>query len=258
LADGSDGLMILGSNRNYPRMELIANSGVSGTQGSVSAVYPGIDNAPVNASALPQPGDLMMLIGSNVAPVGTQKVALPVYARLVRVATIGRQSLTNPTRTAIQITYDLCGSGSCGQPYGQLINTTQPTVFVAGSTLVPISITTIYQRLINGQPGVVISDLAPSYDPQSNSFIMDGSHDQPLGNISSLSFNYRLQSGSTYAVGGQLMPTPTDPLVPWLNDITSVQVTVSRSVAPALGHTPISRTETAEFPVSSQVLQFIN
>lgn len=197
-----------------------------------------------------QPGDLALLVaippyseGGNDIP--NSRINFQPGSRLVRLTSINNSTVIpgQNGRSFIEFNYDLCTNGDCGQSIPGLSNAPDaPQRFLIGSILVPLRVASFYikqdqmgSRLIRNDGGTILPD-------GNGNFFVQGGSETNLGEADSITVTYRLKDGTT-------QPTPISPIVSWLNDISSVDVSLSREVPPIQGNERIARKITQTYPI---------
>ena len=197
-----------------------------------------------------KPGDLALLVaippyseGGNDVP--NSRINFQPGSRLVRLTSINN-SIVIPGqsgRSFIEFNYDLCTSGDCGQSIPGLSNAPDaPQRFLIGSILVPLRVASFYikqdqmsSRLVRNDGGTILPD-------GNGNFIVQGGTETNLGETDSITVTYRLKDGTT-------QPTPLSPIVAWINDISSIDVSLFREVPAVQGNERIARKITQTYPI---------
>jgi hypothetical protein len=76
----------------------------------------------------------------------------------------------------------------------------------------------------------------------NGNFQIQGGKETILGEVDSLAVSYKLKDGS-------VQKTPNTPLIAWLNDITSVNISIVRAIPPAQGTENLTRKINLSFPI---------
>lgn len=190
-------------------------------------------------------GDLMLIVVPPIYDDTDSKVTVTTESRLVRILSVTPPSNPTPgTRQFIQITYDLCLSGECGQQLPGLTNVpTSPIKFTTGAIIVPLRLSSFYfkqdqmsHRLVRNDGGVFLPD-------GNGGFNIQGGQETILGETDNFTVTYRLKDGT-------IQPTPVSPLVPWLTDITSVDISILREIPSTRNNELLSRKLTLNFPIT--------
>ncbi len=191
-------------------------------------------------------GDTMLLI-SEPAYDATDPTTTQTRSRLINIT--GVSSFT-PTLAAggtayIELTFDYCNSGACGTQFPGLSNTILAPK--AGSAVIPLRIASFYLKktkfgstVIRNDGGVIL--------PTGSSFQIQGGKEVIIGESDDFTLTYHLSDGTT-------QPTPANPLVSWLNNITSVDVALSGSLPTGKGNEQINQKVTVNFPINVRNLQ---
>jgi len=199
-------------------------------------------------------GEVMLLVSTPpYQPDDAVEPAKPI-SRFVKIvsATQTTQGAGTAARKFISVTYNLCANGECADVIPGVINpTVSPrTEFDIGSTLVPIRFASFYlkqdqrgSRVVRNDDGVILPD-------ENGNFVVQGGKNANIGEIDSISVSYQFKDGS-------ILPTPNIPLVSWLNNVKSVNVTLTRVLPAGYGAASeeISRKTTINFPITVQNLE---
>ncbi|MEW6738154.1 MAG: hypothetical protein AB1489_43170, partial [Acidobacteriota bacterium] len=145
--------------------------------------------------------------------------------------------------------YDLCDGGTkCGNLLPEIKNLTNVKSFAIGSALVPLNLVHIYARTKDGRTRIYRND-GGSILPISNGVVSDlqfeivGGTNSVLGEVDSFKVSYLLADGSQ-------QPAPTDPRVPWLNQVKAIKIEISMSLVVPSNKEVISRSSTFTFPIA--------
>ncbi|MBK7995967.1 MAG: prepilin-type N-terminal cleavage/methylation domain-containing protein [Blastocatellia bacterium] len=201
-----------------------------------------------------QPGEIMLLVSTPpYQPDDAVEPTRPI-SRFVKIvsATQTTQSAGTAARKFINVTYNVCANGECADVFPSVINPviSPRTEFDIGATLVPIKVTSFYlkqdqmsSRVVRNDGGVILPD-------GNGNFVVQGGSEINLGEIDSISVSYQLKNLTT-------VPTPNTPLVSWLNDIKSVNITLTRVLPAGQGAASeqITRKATINFPIVIQNLE---
>ncbi|KAF0233376.1 MAG: hypothetical protein FD167_4690 [bacterium] len=194
-------------------------------------------------------GDVFLLVGTPV-PTGTEynlKEQFISDSRLVKIIKIAQSPtfvrLGENTTVFLELTYDLCNNGPCGNKFPGLTNVPNaPPSVGAGGLLVPIKIANFYMkndqfgsRLVRNDGGTIVPDA-------NGNFQIQGGKETILGEADSMTVSYRLKDGLIHQ-------TPNSPLVPWLNDITSVNISLVRGMPAIQGTESLTRKANLSFPI---------
>ncbi|MFY9224236.1 MAG: hypothetical protein WAQ98_16310 [Blastocatellia bacterium] len=204
----------------------------------------------IPSASMFQPGDLALLVaippyseGGNDVP--NSRINFQPGSRLVRLTSISDSTVIpgQGGRKFIEFNYDLCTNGDCGGSIPGLSNAPDaPQRFLIGSILVPLKIASFYikqdqrgSRLIRNRGGAILPD-------GNGNFFVQGGTETNLGETDSITVTYRLKDGTT-------QPTPISPIVAWLDDISSIDVSLFREVPPVQGNERIARKITQTYPI---------
>lgn len=192
-------------------------------------------------------GDTMLLI-SEPAYDATDPTTTQTRSRLINIT--GVSSFT-PTIAAggnayIELTFDYCNSGACGTQFPGLTNTVLAPK--TGSAVIPLRISSFYLKKTRFGNTVIRNDGGVILPVGNGSFQMQGGKEIVIGESDEFTVTYHLSDGTT-------QPTPNNPLVPWLNSITSVDVALSGSLPTGKGNEQISEKVTVNFPINVRNLQ---
>lgn len=192
-------------------------------------------------------GQLMLLVDTPSFSSSTDTTSTqtkPTFATLVKLARVNKTSIHG--REFLEFTLDVCQNGSCGQLVNDPLATTNIS---AGSILVPVKFTSFYlkkdkfgNKLTRNDDGLIL----PIND--GNEFNVTGGNEIIVGESDSLNIAYRLRDGS-------VVTTPNTPIVPWLKDVMSVDVTLKSGMASNQGSEYLSRTRKINFPILSENLE---
>ncbi|MFY9224340.1 MAG: prepilin-type N-terminal cleavage/methylation domain-containing protein [Blastocatellia bacterium] len=201
-----------------------------------------------------QSGEIMLLVSTpRYQPDDAVEPTRPI-SRFVKIVSATQivQGAGNAARKFINVTYNICTNGDCADIIPGAINPaiSPRTEFDIGSTLVPIRFVSFYlkqdqrsSRLVENEGGVILPD-------ENGSFSVQGGSEINIGEIDSISVSYQLKNLTTVS-------TPNTPLVSWLNDVKSVNVTLTRVLPAGQGAASeqITRKATINFPIVIQNLE---
>lgn len=192
-----------------------------------------------------QEGDLFLLVGTGSGQ-SRYNFASPTKAvsRLVRITSVGSFGTKQFNQAFLTVNYNLCLSGECGpQLPGLTNNEITPTSFGAGSILVPLRAISFYVKqtekskyLVKNTGGVIL----PS-DNDSTNGIVRGGEEIFLGEIDGFEISYNLVDGSTNK-------TPSNLPIPWVNNIQSLDITLTRGVPQTNGEN-LTQVVKSNFPI---------
>ncbi len=244
------------SNNNSSGLALGAKEN-KGTKGDLGDLGNGDDSNPDpssngTSSAIPNPemfeiGQLMLLIDSpNFSDTSSQ--TQQAVATLVTLTSVTKTSVKN--RQFLQFIVEVCQNNSCGTL------TNAPGVIGSvssisnGAILAPINLVTYYlkkdsfgNKVIRNDGGVVLPN-----GSGDGEFSINGGKETIVGETDSLTVSYRL-------VDGSVVVTPSNPIVPWLNNVLSVDVVITGSMAGTQGTESFNRSAKINFPVVSRNLE---
>ncbi|MFY9224842.1 MAG: hypothetical protein WAQ98_19375 [Blastocatellia bacterium] len=205
-----------------------------------SGTGPKAPNVPLNSTLTGLPflatasmfneNDLYLMIGQ--ATTGRVAIARP-GSRLVRIisasdpgkAPFGGVGIFN--QKSVHVTYDLCSSGQCSELLPNVVNFfDSPRNVGVGGLLVKLKVASIYvktdefgTRLILNEGGLLV----PSGLGENVSYQISGGQETILGEIDKFSVIYNLVDGSQ-------QPTPNTSIIPWVSDISSIDITLERGM----------------------------
>ncbi|MFY9224826.1 MAG: prepilin-type N-terminal cleavage/methylation domain-containing protein [Blastocatellia bacterium] len=174
--------------------------------------------------------DLYLMVGQ--ATTGRVAIARP-GSRLVRIISasdpgkspFGGVGIFN--QKAVHVTYDLCSNGQCSELLPNVINFfDSPKNVGVGGLLIKLKVASIYvktdefgTRLILNEGGLLV----PSGLEENVSYQISGGTETILGEIDKFSVIYNLVDGSQ-------QPTPNTSIIPWVSDISSIDITLERGM----------------------------
>ncbi len=234
--NGYDAIAIIYAGRGCPRMELTEESQLVRTFGRALAVStdPGVyENF--------RERDSLLIIG-DVSSESSQKVA-----RIVRLRSLPRP-ITNE-RTVLELNYDLCDKGTCGDSLPQLRNNTETKIFQAGSAVIKPRFITFYAvrrgsnlQIYRNEGGRIEMDML------NGGFRIEGGQDSLLGEVDQMSIGYILDD-NTY------QETPPAPDEKWTDKIKAVQLKMYKSRALPFGNERAQRELSVEFALTARTLE---
>lgn len=186
-------------------------------------------------------GQLMVIVDAPTFSLTTDQLK-PTFATLVKLNNVKKISVGN--RSFLQFTLDICQNGSCGE----LTNDPLGVVNISlGSILVPIKFTSFYlqkdsfgNKLIKNDGGLIL--------PGSDGFRVIGGKETIVGETDSFNVSYYLKDGS-------IVPTPSTPLVPWLNDVVSIDVMSKGAISGTQGTEYLERSRKRNFSILVRSLE---
>ena len=199
-----------------------------------------------------QPGEVMLLVSTPpYQPDNAVEPAKPI-SRFVKIvsATQSSQGAGTAARQFINVTYDLCLNGECDDVIPGAINPSLSprTLFGLGTILIPVRIASFYLKQDQMSSRVVRNDGGGILPDGNGNFAVQGGSEGRLGDIDSISVTYQLKDGT-------VVPTPDTPLVSWLNDVSSINVTLTRSLPAGITSEVINRKATINFPIAVRNLE---
>ncbi len=201
-----------------------------------------------------QSGEVMLLVSTPpYQPDDAVEPTRPI-SRFVKIVSATQivQGAGNAARKFISVTYNICANGECADVFPSVINPviSPRTEFDIGSTLIPVKVVSFYlkqdqmsSRVVRNEGGVILPD-------ENGNFSVQGGSEINIGEIDSISVSYQLKNLTTVS-------TPNTPLVSWLNDVKSVNVTLTRVLPAGQGAASeqITRKATINFPIVIQNLE---
>lgn len=194
-------------------------------------------------------GDTFLLVGTPEPTGATYNLKQQYLAdsRLVKITRVTQSpTVVRPgenTTVYLEITYDLCLDGPCGEQFPGLRNVpSAPIAVTVGGLLVPIRISSFYmkrgrygERLVRNDGGVFTVD-------GNGSAQIQGGQETDLGPVNKISVSYKTKTGEVYQ-------TPNTPLIPWLNDIIAIDVALVKKVERLPGTEELTRKLNVSFPI---------
>lgn len=260
--NGNDAFTITYADTKIPRLPLDPTSSQIGSLRIVRVALPtgnqtnhkdepGYEPNPSPSSntisALPtasmfEVGQLMLIVESPTYITDSTGETKQTLSLLVKLASVNQISIGN--RQFLEFRLETCQNGGCGQ----LSNDPLATGIVsAGATLVPLHLMSFYlkkdsfgNKLIKNEGGLIIPDGNGGFTLTMGK----ESIESVVGETDSLKVDYHLSDGT-------VLPTPNTPIVPWLNQVTSVDTIITGSMAGTQGSEYFSRTVKINFPVIS-------
>ncbi|KAF0249748.1 MAG: hypothetical protein FD167_851 [bacterium] len=196
-------------------------------------------------------GDLMLLVGLPTGKTFKLDASKNTesFSRVVKLTQISQPRNPNIgvgplNQRYIDFSYDLCINGDCDSNklpgVSNVANST--TTFRQGAILVPIKIACFYlkkdefgSRLIRNDGGVIL----PAND---GTFQVQGGIETMLGETDSIKVRYFLDNNT-------VEQTPNNPLVPWLNQVKAVDISLVKSAPQVQGTEDLTRTINLNFPL---------
>lgn len=179
--------------------------------------------------------DLYLMIGQ--ATTGRVSITRP-GSRLIRIISandpgkgpFGGVGVFN--QKSVQVTYDLCSNGQCSELLPNVINFfDSPKNVGVGGLLIKLKVASIYvktdefgTRLILNEGGLLV----PSGLGENVSYQISGGTETILGEVDKFNVIYNLTDGSQ-----QL--TPNSSIIPWVLDISSIDITLERGMPGIFG-----------------------
>lgn len=232
--NGYDAIAIIYAGRDCPRMELAEESQLVRNLGRALAV-----STDPSVYENFRERDSLLIVGSSE---GSQKVA-----RVVRLRSLTRP-ITNE-RTVLELNYDLCDKGACGDSLPQLRNNTGTKIFQAGSAVIKPRFITFYAVRRGSNLQVYRNEGGRmEVDMLNGGFKIEGGQDSLLGEVDQISIGYILDD-NTY------QETPPVPDEKWIDKIKAVQLKMSKSRALPFGNERAQRELSVEFALTARTLE---
>lgn len=200
-----------------------------------SGTGPKAPNIPLNSTLTGLPflatasmfgeGDLYLMIGQSTT--GRVSIARP-GSRLIRIisasetkAPFGGVGVFN--QKSVQVNYDLCSNGQCSELLPNVINFfDSPKNISVGGLLIKLKVASFYvktdefgTRLVLNEGGILV----PSGLGENVSYQISGGTETILGEVDKFNVVYNLTDGSQ-------QPTPNSSIIPWVLDISSIDITL--------------------------------
>ncbi len=246
------------SNSNQDQITISKGTTPTPTPTPTSTIKPvpqpsSTPNVPFNTTILnlnwiPSPemfhvGDTLLLVsnpGYSADPTTMQS-----YSRLIYITAVSTfiPILGGGGSGYIELTFDFCNSnGDCGTQFPGLINN-QKAKNTVGSIVVPLRLSSFYLKKTRFGNTIIRNDGGVILPIGNGSFQIQGGKESIIGESDDFAITYHLSDGTT-------QPTPANPLVPWLNKITSIDVMLSNSVPSGKGSEQINQQVTVNFPIN--------
>ena len=223
------------------------NTGNTGNTANPPQVAPGstLTGLPfIPTPEMFQTGQLMLLAGSPASRrAGNTVLSKARPVKLNSVTQIQNSfNTTGSNPSYLQFTYDLCVNNCQGEISGLLNFADAPNMVSTGSLLIPIKVASFYikrdqmsSRLVRNDNGLIL----PNGD---GTFQISVGTETILGEADSMTVNYRLTDNS-------LQPSPSSPVIPWLNNITSLDIKLTKAMPSVQGTEDLTRSTDINFPV---------
>lgn len=239
---GFDAISIVYATRDTHRMELAENSQIINGAGLARVALPNATVSSLHA------GSLMLL--SGYLPITSRlSNTLPIQAvsRLVKLTTTPKTIFGGtPSRSLVEFQFDLCDA-QCSSDFPQLVNATNIKTFSVASTLMPLNLTSYYVAQ-DGNIKRLMRNVGGSIVPGINGFELLGGTSFPVGEIDNLAISYELDDSS-------IKSTPNTPIIPWLNQIKAVNISVTKSAKSPFGNEKIEKTVTSSYAIATKNLE---
>ena len=189
-----------------------------------------------------QAGQLMLLIDSPIFTDTSTQPKQPISI-LVRLVNVSEVVINN--RRFLQFAFDICQNNNCGQLTNDPLAT---TTISDGAILAPLKLTSFYlqkdsfgNKLIRNDGGLILPD-------GNNGFTVSEGTETIVGETDSFKVDYHLRDGAVIA-------TPINPLVSWLSDVLSVDITITGGMPGTQGSEYFNRSAKINFPTILRNIQ---
>jgi len=196
-------------------------------------------------------GEPYLLIGRNSSGViGAFKTG----SRLVKI--VGASQPFSPSagvgpfnQKFVQVNYDLCNNGPCVEQLPGVMNFVDaPRTVGVGGLLVPLKVVSFYLKrdnfgsyIVMNEGGIIIpSSINDNGEPVE--YKLFGGTEKIIGQADSLAVKYNLADGS-------VQPTPSNPVIPWLNNVISVDIDLVRTMPSPNPNETFNRRVNVNFPI---------
>lgn len=196
-------------------------------------------------------GEPYLLIGRNTSgKIGAFKTG----SRLVKITSASQPvsafAGVGPfNQKFVQVDYDLCSNGPCVEQLPGVMNFVDaPKGVGVGGLLVPLKVVSFYLKknnfgsyIVMNEGGIIIpSSVSDNGEPVE--YQLFGGTEKIIGQADSLVVNYNLRDGS-------VQPTPSNPVIPWLNSVISVDIDLTRTMPSPNPNETFNRKVNVNFPI---------
>lgn len=196
-------------------------------------------------------GDAYLLIGRN----STDRIgAFTTGSRLVKIISASQPFSSfagvGPfNQKFVQVDYDLCSNGPCLEQLPGVMNFVDaPKTVGVGGLLVPLKIVSFYLKkdnfgsyIVMNEGGMIVpSNVSDNGEPVD--YQIFGGTEKVIGQADSLAVKYNLRDGS-------IQPTPSNPVIPWLNNVISVDIDLARTMPSPNPNETFNRKVSVNFPI---------
>lgn len=149
----------------------------------------------------------------------------------------------------VQVSYDLCSNGPCLEQLPGVMNfVDSPRTVGVGGLLVPLKVVSFYLKrdnfgsyIVMNEGGIIIpSSINENGEPVD--YKLFGGTEKIIGQADNLVVSYNLADGS-------VQPTPNNPIIPWLNSVTSVDINLTRTMPSSNPNETFNRKVLVNFPI---------
>jgi type II secretory pathway pseudopilin PulG len=149
----------------------------------------------------------------------------------------------------VEVDYDLCNNGPCLEQLPGVMNFVDaPKTVGVGGLLVPLKVVSFYLKrdnfgsyIVMNEGGIIIpSSINENGEPVD--YKLFGGTEKIIGQADNLVVSYNLADGS-------VQPTPNNPIIPWLNNVTSVDINLTRTMPSSNPNETFNRKVSVNFPV---------
>ena len=196
-------------------------------------------------------GEPYLLIGRNSSGViGAFKTS----SRLVKIASASQPFSPSAgvgpfNQKFVQVSYDLCSNGPCVEQLPGVMNFVDaPRTVGVGGLLVPLKVVSFYLKrdnfgsyIVMNEGGIIIpSSISDNGEPVE--YQLFGGTEKIIGQADSLVVSYNLADGSVKS-------TPNNPVIPWLNNVISVNIDLVRTMPSPNPNETFNRRVNVNFPI---------
>jgi len=196
-------------------------------------------------------GEPYLLIGRNSSGViGAFKTG----SRLVKITSASQPFSPSAgvgpfNQKFVQVDYDLCNNGPCAEQLPGVMNFVDaPKGVGVGGLLVPLKVVSFYLKknnfgsyIVMNEGGIIIpSSVSDNGEPVE--YQLFGGTEKIIGQADSLAVKYNLADGSVKS-------TPNNPVIPWLNNVISVDINLIRTMPSPNPNETFNRRVNVNFPI---------